>query len=878
MALISWTATTSGSWSDGSNWSNSTGPTRGDDVRILTSNAITVTYAGGSTPLYLNSLGTGGADTLDFTGGTLGVSNGYGFSGALDISAGFLRLVAGASGNGFFNNVAQSGGTITLLGGSEAIGGTFDQTAGLINIANGSFSDQDGGALSGTIAGGGQMIFASLGSTIALGTGFALQTAAAEVQIGAVALNESLAYGGKFTLGQSGVLALNGNTLTLSGVAALDGQVTSGGIIDATATGILNGLILDNGVEVSLTGTYNETGSITVGQSGSGTLLIGAPGGHGGALRLTGNSSIFSSAGGGILTNYGLLAKVGGSSTNGTSYIQTAFTNASSGIVDVAVGTLDFQGPSSGFTSTLAGTITGAGTAAFSAGNYLVGTTSALTLNVARLLLSGSASVTLATASGTNLDYGGNFDMTGGTLVVGSPGQSSTSLTLAGLTAFDGGLVKGTGTVLCAGGAVNLGTGMDLEGNVTFNFQEAVNQTGLINLGLDADAITIAEVAAGDSWFLKGNAGINGFNGQIDNLGTFGKLNGAGDSIVQSGLFNSGTLVVDAGMLTLSGVGSLGGSVTGAAALDISGAYAFAAGLSLTVGEVILDQPNQSGEVQASLDANLSYGGNWAQEGGTLALNGNGMSGNTLTLSGIASLETGAIEGPGELVATGATILGQGLSLVQGAKLQLDGHTEQTGNVVLTGGSSAPTLAIGPAGTYTMDAGVQLGGIGTSVVGTVVVGGTLVANGVGINPTPSTVIAAALVDNGSIVLNYGEMQFLGPVSGHGGITLADGATLDLLASGSVSNGVTFGAGGGILSLGTQDSYLGLITGFATGDMIELQGVPYITTTNSLTISGDTVTINENGGTSVTFTFSSAQSASQLILGEGPHGGAALIHI
>ncbi len=871
MALISWTATTSGSWSTGSDWSVSTGPLRGDDVAIQTTVPLTVTYGSGN--LTINSLTTAVA-TLSMTGGTLAVSNGYDFGGALAISAGQLRLVGGNAGDVFANSVTQTGGTMTLLNGAIAQGGTFTQAGGLLTVGNGSFADHDSGSFAGTIAGGGQMLFASAGSTITLASGFAMTVARAEIQGGVVALNEKLSYAGAFSLDQNGVLALNGNTLTLAGKGSLGGLITSGGVLNATGTGHLNGLILDNGVKLDITGSYNDNGAVTVGQSGSGTLVIDASGGNVGTLRLTNNSSIFSASGGGALVNNGLFAKVGGSSTAGTSTVFTAFTNGATGIVDVAVGTLAFDGPSSGFTSTLAGTITGDGTVAFGSGNYLISTGSSLTLDVARLLLAGSASMTLTTNTATNLDYGGNFDMIGGTLVVGSPGLSDTTLTLAGLTALDGGLIKGTGTVLCAGpGAVNLGNGMDLEGNVTFNFQELVSQTGVINLGQQVDAITIAQVAAGNSWLLKGSASIDGFNGEITNAGTFGKLNGAGNSTVQSGLFNTGTLVVNAGMLTLSGVGSLGGTVTGAAALDISGAYQFAAGLGLSVGEIILDQATKGGEIQATLNGDVSYANRWAQEGGTLALNGH-----TLTLSGIASLETGAIQGPGLLTATGPAILGQGLSLVQGAKLQLNGKTEQTGNVVLTGGSSAPTLAIGPNGTYTMDAGVSLGGVGNSVVGTVTVGGTLVANGVGIDPSPSTIIAATLVDNGSIVLNYGEMQFLGPVSGHGATTLGNGATLDLLGSGSVSNGITFGAGGGILSLGTQETYLGTLTGFAAGDMIELQGVPYITNANSLTISGNNVTIHEDSGTSVTFTFSSAQSLGSLLLGEGPHGGAALIHI
>jgi len=161
------------------------------------------------------------------------------------------------------------------------------------------------------------------------------------------------------------------------------------------------------------------------------------------------------------------------------------------------------------------------------------------------------------------------------------------------------------------------------------------------------------------------------------------------------------------------------------------------------------------------------------------------------------------------------------------------------------------------------------------VVGTVTVAtaGTLLAGGGG----GENVIAAALVDNGAITLKYGEVSFLGPLTGTGGINLSNGATLDLENSAVVHNSITFGSGGGVLDLAYPDNYTGTIGGFASGDMVELQGFAFA---NGITptISGDTVTIAESGGPSVTLTFSTAQTASQLLIGEGPHGGLALIHL
>jgi hypothetical protein len=855
MSLISWTGTLSGLWSTGSNWSTGNAPQNGDDVQIEPTAAITVTYNTGS--LFLDQLATANA-TLSVTGGTLNVLNGYDFGGALAFSGGLLELAAGNGGDAFGSNVTETGGVLRLQGGALAQGGTFTETAGTLAISNGQFLDHDAGAFSGAVSGDGRLILDDVGGQITLGSGFSASVGAIEIQNTEVSLSESLTYAKTFALDQGGTLGLNGYTLTLKGSAGLNGTITNGGVINATGTGHMNGLLLDNGVDLSVSGTYTQAGNIALGSAGSATLAVAKSG----TLQLSNNGTIFADSSGSF-SNAGLLIKTGGGSANGESVIEGNFSNATSATVDIAVGTLDFRGPSNGFTDTLAGTFTGGGSLSFDAGSFLDSSTSNLDLAVSRLLLTGNATTLTLT---TSLTYDGNWDQTGGTLVVGSPGQGTGSLTLNGETAFDGGLLKGTGTVL-ATGAVNLGANMDLEGNITCEFQGPVSQTGNINLGTLADAITIASVAAGDSWDVKANSSIFGFNGEIENAGTFALVSGGGTSVVQSGLISTGTVAVDSGVLALSGVGTLGGSVTGSAALDISGAYVFASGLALSVGTVILDAPANNGEVQVSLAGNLTFANNWAQEGGTLSLQTGQQSG-TLTLEGIASLEAGAIEGDGTVLAKGATVIGT-LSLLQGAQLVIDGNAEQTGNVTLTGGSTAPTLTVGSSGVYTMDAATTLGGQNNSVVGTVVVDGTLVLSGAGV-----TEIAASLVDNGSIKMTYGEMAFLGSVTGTGSMNISNGATLDLLGSTTITNTLTFGSHGGILDLGTPDNFLGTIAGFATGDMVELNGFAF--GGGSLVVQNDTVTITD-GNDSVTLTFSTAQTLSQLEMGVGPHGWLALIH-
>jgi hypothetical protein len=285
------------------------------------------------------------------------------------------------------------------------------------------------------------------------------------------------------------------------------------------------------------------------------------------------------------------------------------------------------------------------------------------------------------------------------------------------------------------------------------------------------------------------------------------------------------------------------------------------------VGEFILDGAAQ---LQVAAGAALSYGKDWASEGGTLVLNNS-----TVSLTGTTALAAGAISGTGTVTVNGPVFIGTAglFQVAQGADLIIKGSTaEQEGNVLLTTGATAPTLTVAGGTTYIMDAGYYLGGNQNSPVGTVTIakGGTLETNGAG----AVTQIDATIVNSGTISLNYGEMQFVGPLEGNGAVDISNGATLDLNYSAAVTSAISFGNGGGDLYLEYPNDFTGTINNFATGDMIELSGFAFGA---SFTVNGDNVTISEANGQSMTLTFSTSQSAGSLMLGEGPHLGLALIH-
>ncbi len=892
MASVSWTNTLSGLWSNTSSWSVATGPLTGDDVFIVGSQGpIAVTYTTGT--LVLDALNTQNA-ALSVTGGALSVANQTAISGGLSVSAGQLSLASAGNNTSVAGPVALAGGTLSLLGGASfaasTAGNSFTQgAASTLQINRGALTDTENfTTLAGTVTGNGALVLNS--SAVTLASGFTDTSNFLQFAGGTVYLNENLTYSHNFRLDAPSTLNLGGYTLNLSGVASLNGAIANS-TTNLTGTGHFNGLSLESGTTLNVAGTATQIGLVNLGVVGGGTLSVASTG----TLRLAGEASITNQNSAGEILNAGLLIKSGGNPFTGTSTIFAPIFNT--GIIDVAAGMLLFQGPSNnGVTSTLNGTLEGAGTAAFSTGNFAI-SSSNFNLTVARTVLEQSANITLTSNS---LSYGGVFEQTGGALVVGTGSNGPTggsTLSLLGQVALDGGLLEGTGTVLNSG-MVNLGGNVALEGNLTFDFgntilsgsnagtgTSVVSQTGVIQVGNEPDAIDSVNVEAGESWFLKGPAAsITGTHGTINNYGLFEKHNGSGNSVVQNNFNNYGTLVVATGMLTLSGNGGgsiggaqfgvLGGVVTGAGALDITGNVAFAGGLLLSVGEVILDAG------QIALQGGVAYAHDWSQAGGTLSL-----AGNTLTLSGVTSLEYGVIQGPGTVVVKGAATIGQGPVInpqsiaLLGSQLVFEGATEQSSTVALTGGGSvASTITVGAGATYTLDAGASIGNSPNNVQGALVVNGTLLASGAG-----TATLSVATVDNGAIKISNGELNFLGPLTGTGSVNISAGGTLVLNDTSSEKTPIGFGTGGGLLSLVHPASFGSVISGFAAGDGVELQGfafaniTPTVTTSVSNGVTTSMVSIAEAGQPTITLDFAGSVSGSLLTIGEGPGGGLTLFH-
>jgi len=884
MASISWVSN-SGNWGTAADWSGGVIPTTTDDVTIA-AGAVTVTV---STNQSSNSVTTSGS-TLSVTGGLFTVAsnaslggayvqsggtamlegNGASFSGGLTQTGGVLDV----DGNNFVSTgtLAEAGGvlaidsinagtitgasslsagTISTLGGGLILTNQFIQSGGVLEVGGvgayftGNVTQSAGtillegaavtfegpsDSISGTISGRGSLVVN--GGVTTLNAGAAISAPLILVEQGTLALDNGFTASQVFSVGQSGHVSLGGNVLTLANRALLGGEL-GGGTAYANGGGrLLNGFTVDNNATLNIGSALSQSGNIAIGGA---SLNIES----GASLTLTGNDAIGNTQSLGTLTNAGLFAKTGGGRT---AVVTTSF--ISTGSIVSSIGAIDFDGLNNSFS----GAISGAGRVSFGASNEVQGTTdyfdTGMTLSTASALIGGgSTSVYLE----ENLGYAGAWQENGGTLYLDH------TLALTGIAAFDGGLIKGAGT-LTASGLVNLG-GIDFEGDTHIKLTAQAIQSSAIGLGEQTGSSPTLTIAAGASMTLEGAADIYGADGNLTNAGTLTKAGGAADIVMQGTLTNEGLLTIQSGTLSSTGSAVLAGTITGAGVLDLAGATTLKSGLSLSVGEVLISEP---GNATVALAGNVTYAGLFAQHGGTLAL-----AGHALSLTGGLVLDGGTLTGSGflreSLAATIANyaIGGQAtLSLLKGG--------DQTGAVTI---QAASQLDIGVGSTYVLDDNQTLGGTGTLAVS-----GALDAKGLGLSTISPTV-----VDNGSISAGNGELRFIGAVSGKGVVTAAAGGQLDFAGSVAASTGVNIAAGNTSLLLESGSSFLGTITGFSAGDFIEITGLQSGIVGAVWNAADTQVTLSDSSGDNFTLNFASAVNTASVITGIGPHGYIGIYH-
>ncbi len=803
---------------------------------------FTITYNGTSSVYAIQ-----GSDncTLNITGGSLQVLHGGFGIGRINVAAGATLRVDDDTTNFWFSS-GDINGTLSGDGVLRFVNGTFNINAGAsITVDNWWLTYQIG---SGTVS--------------------------------TTELNTNLTYANNFQLvdvfGNYPILNLNGNTLTLSGTALLDGQVHDAGTVRVTGTGSVAGGFFADGAMLRVSGSLQQVGTWAL---GNGTLQIDS----GGTYSITTASDIniaFSSTS--TIVNNGSLSDTAA----GISRINGDLTN--NGTLTAGTGAnLSLQ---SG-TQTLNGTINGAGTLTFGfAHNVILNTT---TLSVGNLVVAGGnggGTVTLA----RNISYGGNFTLAD----TGVFDLAGYTFSLNGASTLQSGNVDGLGTLqIGAAGTATIGGGGFSLGVGAGNTSAAANAVTLRNSG------TVNQVAgvsvngtilndAGHAYTITTASNITGIGATgltFTNNGTFG-VTGAGTSTVSGNFTNSstGTISVAAGAtLNLNaGTQTLNGTIAGAGTLIFGfGHNASLNTTTLDVATIYINGGNGGGTL--SLARNISYGGSFTFENGfgTLDLNGY-----TLTLSGTTALKAGSIDGSGTLRVTGTATLGgvaigdsAGGGLGSAATLRNSGSITQNAGIsvhgtilndagktyqlvaanidnnngglftnagklnvqrTITATDSTISADLTNTGTLNVASGVNLRLTGTSDLGGTVTGnGNLILGG---TATVNTAITtAALAFNGTTTLGV-DLTYGGNFSiGAFGTTNLGGHTLTLSGISTLTSGYNAINGAGTLRI-TGSSTIGGVSFGNTAPAITVRNSGSIDLTGGISLNG--TLLNDAGKT------------------------------
>jgi fibronectin-binding autotransporter adhesin len=606
----------------------------------------------------------GGTGTVTFS------NSANGQFAAIDISTGSVPNSIGIV------NV-QSGATLTNLGGVD-IGG---------NSATGSFAAF-------TVTGAGSAVTQTGTSSMIVGTS----------DVGAVDGTLTLSSGGTWTTG-TGSMAINPRGLV---------DIQSGGTLNANASPFVSGGVLQaaNGSAFNL-----ATGkSLTVENAGHVTISI--PNHH---LTVAGGAQAFIDTGGQVSSTGSIRV---GDTTNGTLVVDGAgsqvsasqglicgnaggtgtvtFSNSATGqfpggiivsnqALDSSSGTVNVQ---SGATLTNLGSVTIGGNIAGGSGTFTVtGTNSAVTQNAASTLTLGTGdSGTFGTLNITN----------GGAWTVGS----STNLNFQGLINIDGGFADLK--------ALNLN-----DGTITFNRGSLSFADGLT---IDASGLTIDEnndhllIAATTVLDSSRSMSVNG----TTTIQPFTTFTLAGGTFNTADLVNHGTLNFQSGTLGFIGAGGL--TIGGGGPLGST--FTLGAGRNLNVTNTTTINPGSLLLVESG--AGFSTGS--LANSGEFDLDGLAATANATTVS-----NSGLIRGEGRIVATAASnaftnnSTGE-LRAENGQRIKIIGtNAANSGKINLQGGTAEFTqpLTNGSTGQILGRGTLITGGTGLTNSGNIALSGGL---------------------------------------------------------------------------------------------------------------------------------------------------------
>jgi hypothetical protein len=564
-----------GSWSVAANWSEGHIPARTEEASITNGHMVELTNTAGlsDSEEEIASLYIGGTSSLDVPGWALQVDGTTTVDGALSVSGGSMVVVGTATINGTLNLSAGSlGGNGDVYVGSTPgdpiVGGTMNWSGGsMYGKGTTNIEAQTASGLT-TIPGGSL----SIEPTIVVATSRNLTIAGAATWSGAGGiqlLSSTLDNQGSFTIS---------NDQTITG-----GTVTNEGTITKSSG---SGVTLLSGFGAGIHGGFDNTGTV---DAESGTIAVGLGtstgqfnAGAGAAIELSPDYGLDTLNPGATLTGSGLFDV--GASGLGLD-IETDIAPASLNVEGTLQGSGSVTVPSGG-TDALSGSFAGTGTITVDAG----GTASleAYTTLDQNVVNQGTLNVSV----GTN-DIGNSIYMGGSTGNISIDNQAGATMNIAGGVDFDTDPgANGPQTIQNEGMIVFQGS----SGNPTALFDISLVNTG--NVQLQSGEVDLYNLQYQSSITNTGSFGIGagatlGLNGcDIANSGTFaiagsviygGSYTQSGGSTILEGAYVDGqgglTVEIDGG--TLTGSGTINGSLVNAAEVDPGGSGASG---TITVG------------------------------------------------------------------------------------------------------------------------------------------------------------------------------------------------------------------------------------------------------------------------------------------------------
>ena len=765
---------------------------------------LTITNAvGGGSALNLTAGGNIAINALTGTSGIMTLVSGGAITQSAAITAAVLTgsstgattLANPANAIGSIGSAATatgftSGGNFSLVDvGGLTIAKTLSSTGGGVSV------DTSGAlAVNANVTGAGTGIVRLKGTGISLLSGITVSTGSGAITIDSgagVTSGATISTGGAVTIAAIGDLALNGGSVSGTGVALnATGGLASDILVNAAINGGTGLLAINAGGTV----TSNAAGSLTT--SGAGRVTVNS----GSNMSLSG--AIVAGSGGLALTSGGLLGLLANASTAGVGTIvldSVGLMTLGSGIT-VSSGsgaiTLDSDAglTSSAVISTggavsatadgdlqlLAGSISGNGITL-----NAIGTNSDATINAA---LNGGAGGVGVTAGGTIISNASG--------TVTATGAGAINLDSGGLMTIGGAISGGTGTVLLdSGGALTVNAVVSTGGSVT----GLANGDLLVGAAISGNGITLTASGAGSDATL--NAALSGGAGgvSVTAAGTITSI-GAG-TIAATG---AGAINLDSG-----GLMTIGGAITGG-----TGAILLDSGGALTTSAAV----GTGGSVTGLANGNILIGG--AVTGNGVTLDASGAS-STLTINAPVNAGSGtlALTGPAGISQSAAGLLTAGLLTVS-----------SNGLVNLGAATNAITAlgAINTAGFALLDAG-----------GLILNGAVQGAGGVSIVTSgPLTVSTAISTTNAAITLNSGTgaLNLAAAVNAGTGTVDLRGATIGQTAAGIVTAGTLTGLSTGATLLDTATNAVAAIGNFSA-ERLALRTGGALAITGNLTATG-----------------------------------------